>query len=135
MIRRPPRSTLFPYTTLFRSRRPRAVGQRSRAGLAQSWRPRRSCLLSTTFGTGLMCPPEPRWSWASWPLLWPGDGSNERVRLVGGTVRGEPHPSADQADGIDGAVQMGAAAEVHGAKAVADTFKGRARAAQPALVN
>src|SRR2546427_3649061 len=24
MIRRPPRSTLFPYTTLFRSRRPRA---------------------------------------------------------------------------------------------------------------
>src|SRR3712207_8793368 len=27
MIRRPPRSTLFPYTTLFRSRRPR-VGER-----------------------------------------------------------------------------------------------------------
>src|SRR3712207_6915139 len=26
MIRRPPRSTLFPYTTLFRSRRHRAVG-------------------------------------------------------------------------------------------------------------
>src|SRR5690349_24824280 len=25
MIRRPPRSTLFPYTTLFRSRRPRAL--------------------------------------------------------------------------------------------------------------
>src|SRR2546422_5418865 len=25
MIRRPPRSTLFPYTTLFRSRRPRAA--------------------------------------------------------------------------------------------------------------
>jgi len=33
------------------------------------------------------------------------------------------------------AVQMGAAAEVRGAKAVADTFKGRAQAAQPALVN
>src|SRR6266566_9086298 len=33
------------------------------------------------------------------------------------------------------AVQMGAAAEVRGAQAVADTFKGRARAAQPALVN
>src|SRR5690349_23696479 len=36
MIRRPPRSTLFPYTTLFRSRRgarvrPRARGPRSRA--------------------------------------------------------------------------------------------------------
>src|SRR5438445_9562742 len=27
MIRRPPRSTLFPYTTLFRSRRARAHGQ------------------------------------------------------------------------------------------------------------
>src|SRR5438034_5659064 len=26
MIRRPPRSTLFPYTTLFRSRRPRPAG-------------------------------------------------------------------------------------------------------------
>src|SRR3989442_2592774 len=33
------------------------------------------------------------------------------------------------------AVQMGAAAEVHGAKAVADTFKRRAQAAPPALVN
>src|SRR5258708_23102572 len=34
MIRRPPRSTLFPYTTLFRSRRPRGRGHhrlRSRA--------------------------------------------------------------------------------------------------------
>src|SRR2546430_12655307 len=31
MIRRPPRSTLFPYTTLFRSRRPRsAAGDRAR---------------------------------------------------------------------------------------------------------
>src|SRR5256885_9516103 len=28
MIRRPPRSTLFPYTTLFRSRLPRAGGDR-----------------------------------------------------------------------------------------------------------
>ncbi len=33
------------------------------------------------------------------------------------------------------AVRMGAAAEVRGAKAVAETFAGRARAAQPALVN
>src|SRR3989441_2176922 len=33
------------------------------------------------------------------------------------------------------AVQMGAAEEVHGAAAVAETFSGRARAAQPALVN
>src|SRR3712207_7140613 len=29
MIRRPPRSTLFPYTTLFRSRRPGASGGRA----------------------------------------------------------------------------------------------------------
>jgi RNA polymerase sigma-70 factor, ECF subfamily len=33
------------------------------------------------------------------------------------------------------AVQMGATSEVRGAKAVADTFKGRARAAQPVLIN
>src|SRR2546428_8614690 len=31
MIRRPPRSTLFPYTTLFRSRRDRDVVHRGRA--------------------------------------------------------------------------------------------------------
>src|SRR5260370_11452960 len=30
MIRRPPRSTLFPYTTLFRSRSPRRGGRSSR---------------------------------------------------------------------------------------------------------
>src|SRR3712207_9293077 len=30
MIRRPPRSTLFPYTTLFRSRRPGRAGPRDR---------------------------------------------------------------------------------------------------------
>src|SRR5260370_5766989 len=30
MIRRPPRSTLFPYTTLFRSRRQRIIRPRSR---------------------------------------------------------------------------------------------------------
>ena len=38
-----------------------------------------------------------------------------------------------RADGA--AVQAGAASEVHGAAAVAETFKGRARAAQPALVD
>src|SRR5438874_8354357 len=32
MIRRPPRSTLFPYTTLFRSRRSRVPGNRSPLG-------------------------------------------------------------------------------------------------------
>src|SRR2546430_6737996 len=33
MIRRPPRSTLFPYTTLFRSKRPR-VGRNRSVGIA-----------------------------------------------------------------------------------------------------
>src|SRR2546422_6175557 len=32
MIRRPPRSTLFPYTTLFRSRRPAAIVEARRDG-------------------------------------------------------------------------------------------------------
>src|SRR5260221_10837904 len=47
MIRRPPRSTLFPYTTLFRS--PRAVAARS------SSRRSSSCTISTA------CP------WPGWP--------------------------------------------------------------------
>src|SRR2546430_5282946 len=33
MIRRPPRSTLFPYTTLFRSRQPRGGSPLARSGL------------------------------------------------------------------------------------------------------
>src|SRR3712207_9496027 len=36
MIRRPPRSTLFPYTTLFRSRSPCRSGRRRRPGAARS---------------------------------------------------------------------------------------------------
>src|SRR5438874_9915325 len=35
MTRRPPRSTLFPYTTLFRSPRDRALGDRGGAALPQ----------------------------------------------------------------------------------------------------
>src|SRR2546429_3220900 len=43
MIRRPPRSTLFPYTTLFRSRTPpaRRARERTAAGTARHPRPRR----------------------------------------------------------------------------------------------
>src|SRR3712207_8398154 len=37
MIRRPPRSTLFPYTTLFRSRNPPNVGLRGSARAAAPW--------------------------------------------------------------------------------------------------
>src|SRR3712207_7629921 len=39
MIRRPPRSTLFPYTTLFRSRRPHR--EQPRAGAVHEVRPER----------------------------------------------------------------------------------------------
>src|SRR5216684_6215909 len=38
MIRRPPRSTLFPYTTLFRSPRPRRAARQARYGLYESGR-------------------------------------------------------------------------------------------------
>src|SRR2546429_5086142 len=50
MIRRPPRSTLFPYTTLFRSprRASRAQGERRRASIrvvpARTRRPRPRCV-------------------------------------------------------------------------------------------
>src|SRR2546430_10656824 len=37
MIRRPPRSTLFPYTTLFRSARPRIVWNRLRCFCSDLW--------------------------------------------------------------------------------------------------
>src|SRR2546422_6227953 len=40
MIRRPPRSTLFPYTTLFRSRPARLVAARRRAQPQRARRPR-----------------------------------------------------------------------------------------------
>src|SRR5437016_10225540 len=40
MIRRPPRSTLFPYTTLFRSAR-RAVAPETGSRLLRRWRPAR----------------------------------------------------------------------------------------------
>src|SRR3712207_9217056 len=46
-IRRPPRSTLFPYTTLFRSRSPpaRCCGERcpATAGRGRCWSPPRCC--------------------------------------------------------------------------------------------
>src|SRR2546428_7203438 len=49
MIRRPPRSTLFPYTTLFRSQAAWALAQRGRvegdAALAAQWARRAASLL------------------------------------------------------------------------------------------
>src|SRR5258708_29786950 len=41
MIRRPPRSTLFPYTTLFRSRSPLASGSREHFGSPRPLHPER----------------------------------------------------------------------------------------------
>src|SRR5688572_31860246 len=41
MIRRPPRSTLFPYTTLFRSAADRVHGRRLRSALRRVSKPRR----------------------------------------------------------------------------------------------
>src|SRR3712207_7349775 len=46
MIRRPPRSTLFPYTTLFRSSR---AGERNRAGTTQN------CGYLTTSANSAFC--------------------------------------------------------------------------------
>src|SRR3712207_7497553 len=52
MIRRPPRSTLFPYTTLFRS-------SEHRVGEALRWKERDSYVLSTKIGR-LLRPRDPR---------------------------------------------------------------------------
>src|SRR6266542_6191976 len=51
MIRRPPRSTLFPYTTLFRSRD--AIGAPSpvRCRCPCSWRDRKSTRLNSSHGS------------------------------------------------------------------------------------
>src|SRR5258708_28634846 len=58
MIRRPPRSTLFPYTTLFRSRRPpRPTTTTGRAGCfartpVRTWRRARRCAWSSRSSRG-----------------------------------------------------------------------------------
>src|SRR3712207_9008240 len=53
MIRRPPRSTLFPYTTLFRSSAYRMIGMRvSSVGRAASRDDMRSCVLVKLTATG-----------------------------------------------------------------------------------
>src|SRR5256884_6127087 len=50
MIRRPPRSTLFPYTTLFRSTRTHPIGRylsaSPRTGIARAWTTQTSLTLS-----------------------------------------------------------------------------------------
>src|SRR3712207_6987512 len=76
MIRRPPRSTLFPYTTLFRSRRPRRVGVRLRSahlgdGVA------RACLRRDGHGRARL----------------PERGGARRAGARGGLGRSEEHTS------------------------------------------
>src|SRR2546430_6492641 len=59
MIRRPPRSTLFPYTTLFRSQCPARTGCRGKSALPSSLRVRmvqRFCLCCAQ--NGVVCSPE-----------------------------------------------------------------------------
>src|SRR5256712_10013090 len=82
MIRRPPRSTLFPYTTLFRSRRsapPRAVsrprGSRSRRRLPTSTvaGPTRSTRLRAggrRFGRWSRCGRRSAWRWYGSDWCW-----------------------------------------------------------------
>src|SRR3712207_8658572 len=48
MIRRPPRSTLFPYTTLFRSRQEEQGGPEKRNRGPRGAAPRRGCLRSAS---------------------------------------------------------------------------------------
>src|SRR3712207_7183061 len=70
MIRRPPRSTLFPYTTLFRSRGRRRAGRRSCA-----WR-------------RPPCRPSP---WAPWPARCGPDGLG--IAATWPPARSEEHTS------------------------------------------
>src|SRR5690349_23813619 len=58
MIRRPPRSTLFPYTTLFRSRRPKAWESSIAGGITRkpAWCATCSRIICSS------CSRSPRWS-------------------------------------------------------------------------
>src|SRR3712207_8831579 len=73
MIRRPPRSTLFPYTTLFRSWRPttRDVGQRA-------WH-----AVVVTVGAAVLIA----------VLRSPVNDSFSQAAIIAGTVRSEEHTS------------------------------------------
>src|SRR3989441_1187203 len=75
MIRRPPRSTLFPYTTLFRSaplpNRQRLGSRAARLGAVARHAQRPSCAARTGSSTGLTCfRPHPAIVAASRSRLW-----------------------------------------------------------------
>src|SRR5260370_14945444 len=78
MIRRPPRSTLFPYTTLFRSRELRSRKGTSRAGQR----------------TGPALPAERDRRWRAGPARAPrARALRERPPEVGGREKSEEHTS------------------------------------------
>src|SRR3712207_6872339 len=83
MIRRPPRSTLFPYTTLFRSPRRGDVGARAALRLPGPDRGRRAGVLgvcgragTAVRGIGLSPP-----SWTIEPIYPRGVGDRKSTRL------------------------------------------------------
>src|SRR5260221_7758643 len=53
MIRRPPRSTLFPYTTLFRSRRARASPASASGGISPWSSSSRDCCAASSASSGV----------------------------------------------------------------------------------
>src|SRR5215211_8199548 len=75
MIRRPPRSTLFPYTTLFRAREPAAMqvdrGERP---------PRRGCTVRLGHDDGALHARPP---WRTWGLDCTGGRASEPLPLGG----------------------------------------------------
>src|SRR3712207_870009 len=110
MIRRPPRSTLFPYTTLFRSS-PACTTRSGSPGWA--WRPRTSPpARSPTPTTGRSCGPIRAWR-PSWtrsarrprPECPGGSGDGERaghVRVRVARERVVPRLEGDLEGGVDG---------------------------------
>src|SRR5256885_12078049 len=56
MIRRPPRSTLFPYTTLFRSRTPSRLDRSAHASRSHNTCPRRASVRSEEHTSELQSP-------------------------------------------------------------------------------
>src|SRR3712207_7067370 len=71
MIRRPPRSTLFPYTTLFRSRAARRVRERRGAGAGAGQRGEEARRPPRTGARMTTRRPAPG---------WPGDGERKRLK-------------------------------------------------------
>src|SRR3712207_8714975 len=82
MIRRPPRSTLFPYTTLFRSKRPGSLSTCYRTSLVPRKGKEMQMLLAFgIWGFGSWDPARAHLSEKSWPLCDLGQGDRKSTRL------------------------------------------------------